>query len=609
MEARFGHDFGVVRIHADADAARSAADIHALAYTFGPHVVMGGGRYEPDSAEGQRLLAHELTHVTQQGQQASRPTSISDPHDPAELAAARVAVGSSAGAQVILRQAIRSDGRTGRAAGASAAAVKASSRGAVVEDGQRRSPGQMEKSQFLTVLRDALVDGCEAELAPFGRTARDCPYILRTIERHAGRPVSSLMRLIQAFAHPPPGADANELIESVTRNARTVARQLAEKHGDRLQAATENGRAALPRHDPGGLRAQLGGGRPLDGAVRERMQRAFGHGIASVRIHDDSSAARLSAGLGARAFTVGEHVAFAAGQYRPGTISGETLIAHELSHTIQQSNSRMRTETGGAHQDRELEREADRTASLAVAGRRVATDVESTASPQAGEDGAWVQRWPVVVAGALELGADAVIVTEVAAVTTAEVVVVDGALVAAADVAAPAVIEAVAPAVLESVVPAALESVVPAAVASSSSMSTAATVGAGLAATTLSGDSPTSEEQDRRRDCMRDNPYAIPCADELPLDEQVVEWIMRQGYGFESLGECEGYASHGPGVIGACSGAPGETWHCRVHPYVDPISRTSKPGGVVSVFSCLCCRADGTVGYEWIPDHWSPGAF
>jgi len=91
MEGRFGHDFSRVRIHTDAEAARSAADIRALAYTFGPHVVMGAGRYQPHTSAGQRLLAHELTHVVQQGSPTGPPTSVSDPHDAAEQAAERAA--------------------------------------------------------------------------------------------------------------------------------------------------------------------------------------------------------------------------------------------------------------------------------------------------------------------------------------------------------------------------------------------------------------------------------------------------------------------------------------------------------------------------------------
>jgi Domain of unknown function (DUF4157) len=465
----------------------------------------------------------------------------------------------------------------------------------------------MQKSQFLTALRDALLAGCDAELAPFGRTAKDCPYILRTIDRYSGRGVPSVLSAVQAFGHPAAGASANELIDAVMRNARTVARRLAEKHGSRLQAATESGDLDLPSQDLGLIRSQLSGGRPLDAAVRERMQHALGHSFESVLVHDDSSAARLSAGLGARAFTIGHDIAFAAGQYRPGTDAGETLIAHELSHTVQQGASASPSGRGGAEDYRGQEQEADRAAAAAARDG-------TTAWPSAGQTGPRVQRWPAVVVG-LELGADALVVTEVATVTPAEVVVVDGALVLAESAApalvetlAPAALESLAPAALETVAPAALETVAPAAVASSSSaLSTAATVaGVGVAATTLSSDSPT--EQDKRRDCMRDHPYALPCEEEIPLDEQVIDWIMRQGYGYESLGDCSGQSSFGPGVISACNGAPGESWHCDVAPYFDPVSRTSKPGGIVSVFSCLCCRADGTVGYEWRPDHWSPGA-
>ena len=67
FEQRFGHDFSSVRIHSDDRAAQSAKGIHAQAYTTGHHIVFGAGRYSPDTQTGQRLLAHELTHVIQQG--------------------------------------------------------------------------------------------------------------------------------------------------------------------------------------------------------------------------------------------------------------------------------------------------------------------------------------------------------------------------------------------------------------------------------------------------------------------------------------------------------------------------------------------------------------
>lgn len=66
MESRFGHDFGKVRVHTDAQAAESAGTVDALAYTVGRDVVFGPGQYNPRSAAGQGLLAHELAHVMQQ---------------------------------------------------------------------------------------------------------------------------------------------------------------------------------------------------------------------------------------------------------------------------------------------------------------------------------------------------------------------------------------------------------------------------------------------------------------------------------------------------------------------------------------------------------------
>lgn len=67
MESRFHHDFSRTRVHTDARAAESAHAVNALAYTVGRDVVFGAGQYDPHSARGRRLLAHELTHTIQQG--------------------------------------------------------------------------------------------------------------------------------------------------------------------------------------------------------------------------------------------------------------------------------------------------------------------------------------------------------------------------------------------------------------------------------------------------------------------------------------------------------------------------------------------------------------
>jgi len=66
MESRFGHDFGRVRVHIGAKASASALAVDALAYTVGPDVVFRQGQYRPETEEGRKILAHELTHVVQQ---------------------------------------------------------------------------------------------------------------------------------------------------------------------------------------------------------------------------------------------------------------------------------------------------------------------------------------------------------------------------------------------------------------------------------------------------------------------------------------------------------------------------------------------------------------
>jgi hypothetical protein len=77
FEPRFAQDFSRVRVHTDAKAAESARSVNALAYTVGRDVVFGAGQYAPQTSEGQRVLAHELTHVAQQRRAEHSPGNLS----------------------------------------------------------------------------------------------------------------------------------------------------------------------------------------------------------------------------------------------------------------------------------------------------------------------------------------------------------------------------------------------------------------------------------------------------------------------------------------------------------------------------------------------------
>ena len=94
MEGKFGHDFSKVRVHADAEAGASARAVDSLAYTVGNNLVFASGQYSPRTAAGTRLLAHELTHVVQQGGHGSamqHSLTIGQPHDRYEQEADRMA--------------------------------------------------------------------------------------------------------------------------------------------------------------------------------------------------------------------------------------------------------------------------------------------------------------------------------------------------------------------------------------------------------------------------------------------------------------------------------------------------------------------------------------
>jgi len=67
-ESRMGYNFGGVRIHTDSNAADTAQSVQAKAFTVGNNIVFNSGQYVPNNDESKRLLAHELTHVIQQGQ-------------------------------------------------------------------------------------------------------------------------------------------------------------------------------------------------------------------------------------------------------------------------------------------------------------------------------------------------------------------------------------------------------------------------------------------------------------------------------------------------------------------------------------------------------------
>lgn len=115
-------------------------------------------------------------------------------------------------------------------------------------------------------------------------------------------------------------------------------------------------------------------GSTLPKDVRRRVEPLFKSDFAGVRVHDDRQSHQAAAAMGARAYTSGQDIHFAAGEYRPQDQGGLHLLAHELSHTIQQGEAGAAAQSapqafrvGAASSG--LEREADRAADQVVAGQ------------------------------------------------------------------------------------------------------------------------------------------------------------------------------------------------------------------------------------------------
>jgi hypothetical protein len=199
---RFGADFSAVRVHADRDSAATAVRLGAAAYTTGHDIVFGPG-FSPHTADGQRLLAHELAHVVQLGggQLAGVTAGVSQPSDLAEVDADRAA-------RTIL------DG--GRPAGLGPASVPA-------------------------VLRQAVADPFDALRAPQKKlTAAEAKAML---DRYRSLPDADRDTIVRAFHHP--GAIDSDLarwLAALDAGELERRRDLISDIGERVQQLTVEGK-------------------------------------------------------------------------------------------------------------------------------------------------------------------------------------------------------------------------------------------------------------------------------------------------------------------------------------------------------------------------------
>ena len=326
-EASLGASLNDVRVHRDADAQAAATAIGARAFTYQNDVFLGTGESPHDLA----LMAHELTHVVQQGAAPvpQRQVTVGSQDDPAEKEADAVAAKVTADPAAAAR---------------------------IVADESAVDAGQQTRTAFLAALRAAVTATASAILGPLW-LPQGCPHIEQWFARNAGLDAPSLERLAQRYAGITANSAADYLPPICARLADGIRRWSEGANVDAdltaagLPAAaaaaqgssvSATGPAARGKHAPGSepdsparIAAELGEGRPLEGGAA-RVAAALGGDASDVRIHTDAQAARLASDREASAFTVGQHIAFSEGAYAPGTPEGDALLAHELAHTEQQ---------------------------------------------------------------------------------------------------------------------------------------------------------------------------------------------------------------------------------------------------------------------------------
>jgi hypothetical protein len=149
--------------------------------------------------------------------------------------------------------------------------------------------------------------------------------------------------------------------------------------GPAVQAKGEGGASSGSADALTQLPPAPGSGRPLEAAVRGPMERAFGANLGDVRLHTSGPAEQLNESLKARATTIGHDIYFDKGEYDLGSTSGRQLLAHELTHVLQQRRGGRRLQRGARQDEREMR---------AVEGQALMAPVEDFLGARAHNQGA-----------------------------------------------------------------------------------------------------------------------------------------------------------------------------------------------------------------------------
>ncbi|CAG1003721.1 hypothetical protein MYXO_03228 [Myxococcaceae bacterium] len=141
-----------------------------------------------------------------------------------------------------------------------------------------------------------------------------------------------------------------------------LQRQYGNRYVQRVVARARNSNGEIAPEVEQAIEGARGSGHALDSGTRVPMESAFGTDFGGVKVHTDSRADSLNRALSARAFTTGQDIFFSQGEYHPGNSSGRELLAHELTHVVQQSQIPIQRKLTLGGPGDQYEQEADYTA-------------------------------------------------------------------------------------------------------------------------------------------------------------------------------------------------------------------------------------------------------
>ena len=142
------------------------------------------------------------------------------------------------------------------------------------------------------------------------------------------------------------------------------------------------------------IQSKRGGGAPLDESARSNLEPSMGHDFSDVRVHTDGEADSLNRAVQAEAFTTGNDIFFRSGSYSPGSSDGQKLLAHELTHVVQQRNAPPASEMTVSSPEDASEREASAVADSYGSQSAEAAAVSREAMPEEEEmlQGSFIDR-------------------------------------------------------------------------------------------------------------------------------------------------------------------------------------------------------------------------